>query len=337
MQTVLIICFFVALATLVLVAGVVPRRTSLSRYELQRRKTAGNGTAADELGREMVLDDIMSLQKALAALLLVVAVLCAVAAFGWLFGTLAAVLVALGYGRLAQFEPVRNLADKIYQPYDAALVAYVTKRPGLGKIIRNISLDVNDPVLSSREELLHMVETAGHILTGDEKKLITNGLSFAEKTVESILTPRGVVATIASSEVLGPLVLDDLHKTGFSRFPVIDGDIDHVVGMLHVRELLTLGNKQSQTAREAMEKKVYYIRDDQTLGHALAAFLKTRHHLFVVVNGYRETAGIITLEDVIEALLGRKIVDEFDLHDDLRAVAAREAKGNNNSANGTDV
>lgn len=331
------ICFFVALLTLVLIASIVPRRSSLSRFELERRKSTGSGTAAEELERELVLDDIMSLQKALAALLLVVTVLCAVGAFGWLFGTIAAVLVALGYGRLAQFDAIRTLADRLYQPYDTALVGFVKKRPIIGKIIRNISLDVNDPILSSREELLHLVESAGHILTGDEKKLIVNGLHFADKTVESIMTPRGVVATIAASEVLGPLVLDDLHKTGYSRFPVIDGDIDHMVGMLHARELLTLGNKQSQTAREAMEKKVYYIREDQTLDHALAAFLKTRHHLFVVVNGYRETAGIITLEDVIEALLGRKIVDEFDLHDDLRAVAAREAKGNNNSANGVDV
>jgi len=333
----MILCFSAALAVLVLIASIVPRRSNLSRYELHRRKDAGSETAAEELDRELVLDDVMSLQKALAALLLVVTVLCAVAAFGWLFGTIAAVLVALGYGRLAQFDAIRVLADKLYQPYDAALVGFVKKRPIIGKIIRNISLDVNDPMLSSREELLHLVESSGHILTGDEKKLIVNGLHFADKTVESIMTPRGVVATIAATEVLGPLVLDDLHKTGYSRFPVIDGDIDHVVGMLHVRELLTLGNKQSQTAREAMEKKVYYIREDQTLDHALAAFLKTRHHLFVVVNGYRETAGIVTLEDVIEALLGRKIVDEFDLHDDLRAVAAREAKSNNNSTNGVDV
>ncbi len=110
-----------------------------------------------------------------------------------------------------------------------------------------------------------------------------------------------------------------------------------MIGVLHIRELLTLGNKASQTAGEAMEKKVYYINQEQTLDHALAAFLKTRHHLFVVVNGYRETAGIITLEDVIEALLGRKIVDEFDLHDDLRIVAAREAAQNNDSANGSDI
>ena len=86
-----------------------------------------------------------------------------------------------------------------------------------------------------------------------------------------------------------------------------------------------------------MEAKVFYINQEQTLEHALAAFIKTRHHLFVVVNGYRETAGIVTLEDVIEALLGREIVDEFDVHDDLRAVAARSAKTNNNSPHGTNV
>jgi CBS domain containing-hemolysin-like protein len=57
----------------------------------------------------------------------------------------------------------------------------------------------------------------------------------------------------------------------------------------------------------------------------------------VVVNGYRETAGIVTLEDCIEALIGRKIIDEYDLHDDLRAVAARSAKSNNNPPRATNV
>ena len=101
--------------------------------------------------------------------------------------------------------------------------------------------------------------------------------------------------------------------------------------------LLLLQQKTSQSARQAMEKKIYYINQSQTLQHALAAFLSTRHHLFIVVNGYRETAGIITLEDVLEALIGSKIVDEFDTHDDLRVVADRHAKRNNSSPNSTDV
>jgi len=86
-----------------------------------------------------------------------------------------------------------------------------------------------------------------------------------------------------------------------------------------------------------MDSHVYYVNQDQTLDHALAAFIKTRHHLFIVVNGYRETAGILTLEDVMEALLGKEIVDEYDVHDDLRIVAARSARDNNNPPHSTNV
>jgi len=131
--------------------------------------------------------------------------------------------------------------------------------------------------------------------------------------------------------------LDDLHKTGHSRLPVIKGDIDHVIGILHLNNLLSLDIKRSTTAEKAMEKKVFYIRQDQTLQHALAAFLRTKHHLFVVVNEFRETVGLLALEDVLEALLGRKIVDEFDEHDNLRQVALRNPRGNNHPDQREDV
>lgn len=333
MQIVITLCFIAALMLLVLTAGIAPRRSPISHYELQRRKQEGDVAASEELARELAMQDVVSLQKAATAVLLVVTVLVAVGAFGWLFGTVIAVVVALAYGRLSQFTAVRTLAGRLYVPYDAAIVRFVQRNAWLGKTIRSITLDTAGASLSSREELEHLVGQSGKLLTPDEKKLIINGLHFNEKTVESIMTPRGVIASIGKDEIIGPLVLDDLHKTGHSRFPVADGDIDHVIGVLHIRELLSLGSKATQTVEQAMEKKVYYIREDQTLDHALAAFLRARHHLFVVVNGYRETVGIVTLEDVVEALLGRKIVDEFDVHDDLRVVALRNAKLNNNDAN----
>jgi CBS domain containing-hemolysin-like protein len=151
------------------------------------------------------------------------------------------------------------------------------------------------------------------------------------------MTPRSVVDTVAKGELLGPLTLDVLYKTGHSRLPVIDSDIDHVVGILYVQDLLVVGEKKTPTAAEAMDSKVFYIREDQTLQHALGAFLKTRHHLFVVVNEYRETVGVVSLEDVIEALIGTKINDEFDAHDDLRKVAERNPAANNQPKNRTDV
>jgi CBS domain containing-hemolysin-like protein len=195
---------------------------------------------------------------------------------------------------------------------------------------RNVQLD-------SREELQHLVEQSGSLLSNDERKLIKHGLQFESRLVSEIMTPRGVIDSISKKELLGPLVLDDLHKTGHSRFPVIDEDIDHVVGMLHIHNLFTLDSKRSTTAEKAMEARVFYIHQDQTLQHALAAFIRTHHHLFIVVNEYRETVGILSLEDVIEALLGHKIVDEFDAHEDLRQVAMRNPRGNNHPEKREDV
>ena len=75
-----------------------------------------------------------------------------------------------------------------------------------------------------------------------------------------------------------------------------------------------------------MKKAVYYVNEEKQLDHALQAFLKTKHHLFIVVNGFEEIVGILTIEDVLEEVLGKEIVDEFDQYEDLRAVAALQAK-----------
>ena len=93
---------------------------------------------------------------------------------------------------------------------------------------------------------------------------------------------------------------------------------------MHLEGLLALDIKRSTTAEKAMEPKVFYIRQDQTLQHALAAFLRTKHPLFIVVNSDKETVGLLSLEDVMEALLGREIIDEFDNHDNLREVSRRD-------------
>jgi CBS domain containing-hemolysin-like protein len=169
----------------------------------------------------------------------------------------------------------------------------------------------------------HLITHSQHILTNDEKSLFTHGLRFATRKVNEVMTARGQITSIGAKEMLGPLVLDDLHKTGHTRFPVIDKDVDHVIGLLHIQDLLSLDNKKSVTAEKAMEPRVFYIHQDQTLHHALMAFLRTHHHLFIVVNDDQETVGVISLEDTIEALIGHKIVDEFDAHSDVRHVARR--------------
>jgi CBS domain containing-hemolysin-like protein len=108
----------------------------------------------------------------------------------------------------------------------------------------------------------------------------------------------------------GPLVLDELHALGHSLLPVINKNLDNDVGILHLRDLLSLDIRNSMTAESAMEKKVFYINQNDTLEHALAIFLKARHHLCIVTNDALETVGLVTLEDVMEALIGRRIISE---------------------------
>lgn len=321
----------------ILVSSVSPARSGLSTFELSRRKDTGNKAAAYELRRETLIADLYSLRRILVAVFLVIFVLLSVAGWGPVWGAVVSVVLALIYGKLATIGLVHSIAMKIYNENEDALIKFIESHPKTMQLARSVVWVEHQKTLSSRDELEHMVKESQGILREQDKKRIVNSLHFDERTVGEVMTPRGVVNHVNSSDVIGPLMLNELHATGHSRFPVISDNLDHVVGLLYTKELMTLGDKLSKTAGEIMDSHVYYINVDQTLNHALTAFLKTHHHMFIVVNDYRETAGVVTLEDVVEALLGYKIIDEYDQHDDLRAVAERQAHKNNNPPNAVNV
>jgi len=339
MMVFMVVMCVVVFALILLVSGFVPRRSTISAYELERRKSNGDKSAEKTLLREELLTDILSLQRVVSSLLLVILVTLLTASFGWLLGVALSLLVALEYGSMARLRLINRYSQRLYETHEEVLLKLSNKYArGFLRLVRNVApLPPPSQQLHSREELQYLVAQSKTILSDDEKKLISHGLEFSGREVREIMTPRGVIDSISKSELLGPLVLDDLHRTGHSRFPVIDGNIDHIVGMLYIQNLFALDTKRSVTVEKAMEPKVYYIHENQSLPHALAAFLRTRHHLFVVVNEFRETVGLLSLEDVIEALLGRKIIDEFDVHDDLRQVAERNPRGNNHPKTHEDV
>lgn len=340
MTTFLWIVTLITGGLLLLVAAMRPRRTVKSKFELDRRIKMNDQTVVKIVKREMLLPDILSLQKIVNALLLVIMTLLLVTLFGWLLGIVVAVVVALEYGAVARLGIVERWAGVLYTKLEPTLLEVTGRHPSVFRFIRNVKPDSSGTMqLESREQLLHLLDQADTVvLSSDEKSLVKHGLRFGDQDIASIMTPVSMIDSVSKSELLGPLVLDDLHKTGHSRFPVIDEDINHVVGMLHIRDLLVLdAGKRTTTVEKAMEPRVFYIREDQTLGHALAAFLKTHHHLFIVVNEFRETVGLVSLEDVMEVLIGHRIVDEFDTHEDLRQVAVRNPRDNNHPPKHTDV
>lgn len=335
----LFICAAVCAVLLVVGAAVTPRGPSLSQFELKRRKKEHDPDASLDLQRETLYQDLVSIQRVKLAALLVVFVLTIVGSLGWVVGSLIAIVVALEYGAIARLPFVRTNAQKLYDKYESVLLGFFMNYRHVTRWVRMVVPEGGEPRIDSKDELEHLINSSHGVLTDDEKAYVTHVLKFDERVVSDVMTPRSVVDTIKKSEVLGPLVLNDLHKTGHSRFPVVDGDIDHVVGVLYLRDLLTLDTNRKHTslAETAMSKNVFYIHQDQTLAHALAAFLKIHHHLLIVVNEFRETVGILTLEDTIETLLGKKIVDEFDAHDGLRVVAERNPRANNQAEHSKDV
>ena len=333
----MIVGFFIGLFALVAIASIVVPNGTLGKFERQRRSAVKIDI---EVERELYYGDIVSLRHVLEALFLVVTTAFSVASFGWVIGIIVAVVIALEYGALARLKVVRSSMTKQYYKIEPKLFDFIQRYPKVVKYIRIFTPESQEIVLHSREELHHLIDSSVGVVSKDEKKLLLSAMSFQSLPVSDVMTPRSMIESINKEEVLGPLVLDDLHKKGYSRFPVIENDVDHVIGVLHLRDVLTLdASKKHATSRaeSAMESRVFYIHEEQTLEHALNAFIKTHHHLFIVVNQYRETVGLLTLEDVTEALLGREIVDEFDEHEDLRSVAARNPRANNTSADGHDV
>lgn len=338
MTTLLVMLTIILAAVLVFVTAVHPQPATLTISELKRRAKKSK-TYRKDLHRAEMQSVMVALLRSIRTILLVLVACTSIGALGWGWGIVLAVVIGLSYPALARVSLVQRESWKFYEQVEPSVLRFSER-------FQRVLLAFREPLqgsvgtvrrIHSRDDLTELIQSSPDVVGVYERELLGSALEFFGKTVNQIMTPRSVINFIKDSEFLGPLVLDELHAMGHSRLPVIAEDLDHVVGVLHLRDLLSLDIKRSTTAEKAMEKKVFYIREDDTLEHALAAFIKTRHHLFIVINRNRETVGLLTLEDVIEALIGRQIIDEDDVHEDLRAVAEQEGRRNNSAEGGVDV
>ncbi len=333
----MVVLMILAILALLFVAGVTPNRSKLSEFELQRRLDDKLSGSLLEWRRGDLYAEVMTIRRVLIAFLLVLASALAIAEYGWLWGLLGSLALILLYNRLAAVKFVHTSAQRQYDRHEKAFLRWLDQNRKFIRPFRGVADTGYNQELASREELAHLVDQAHGLISPDERKMIHGALDFKDKRIKDYMTPRSVMEVIGAHELLGPLVLNDLHKTGHSHFPVLDGDIDHIVGILHLHNLLTITKKESVTVKEIMEPKVLFIHEDQTLADALSACIKHRRHLLVVINEFRETVGVVTIEDAVEQLIGKQIVDENDNHEDLRAVAARNPRDNNKSSKASDV
>lgn len=299
---------------LIVIAAVRIVPHTVSERELNRRRQQGDKHARHMLQREKHLALIISLQKLIVSLLLVGISIWLVLGFGWVGVAIVAGIV-LFYAGVASTGFMNSLAQPVYEKIEPSLIKFVKKFKKPIRLFKSISDTQVDQYrrFDSKEELEELLDRSEGVLTEQQKRLIVGGLGFFDKEVKEIMTPRARIKTVGKNEVLGPLTLDDLHKTGHSRIPVINKNLDHVVGILMLRNLLIVDSETRESLVEkAMDAKVFHIRDNQPLSDALAIFLNTDARLLIATNRDGKTTGLLTLGDVIEALMGERPADTAD-------------------------
>jgi len=149
----------------------------------------------------------------------------------------------------------------------------------------------------------------------DEDQLVSSVLEFGETRVREVMVPRiDVVGLDADMET--EAALQTVVETGHSRYPVYEGAPDRIVGVLHAKDLLgKLAAGEDCTLRELI-RDAFFVPESKRIDEMLAEFKTRRQHLAVVVDEYGGTAGIVTLEDVLEEIVG-DIQDEFDTEEAL--------------------
>ena len=177
----------------------------------------------------------------------------------------------------------------------------------------------------SDEELLTLVGSGlrSGTLKPHEASVIRNVLSLETRTAKDVMTPRPVVFTLdAGVSAREAAALDELGK--HSRVPIYDADPDDLVGVVHRQDVLAaVARDQFDLTLDDMMRPLHFAVDSTPLDELLRTFLDRRQHMVAVNDEFGAFVGIVTLEDVLEELIGREIVDEFDQITDLRTYAHR--------------
>jgi len=183
-----------------------------------------------------------------------------------------------------------------------------------------------DVHIFSRDEFIAMASVG--VETGQihskESRMIQNLLRFESLNVADIMTPRTVILALAEDMK----IIDSLKqvtRNPFSRIPLYRSNIDDITGFVLKDDVLIFtAQKRGDEKLKTLEREIIAIPMSVSLTALLERFLNDRQHIAIVVNEYGETAGLVTLEDLIETIMGMEIMDETDDVEDMRALARKQ-------------
>lgn len=180
--------------------------------------------------------------------------------------------------------------------------------------VSKLKFDKSKSALTAEEfsELADLSTETGAI-DENEKEIINSIVEFRETTVSEIMTPRVDIIAVSENKSIDD-VIKIINESGHSRIPVYRDSIDLISGVVLAKDLLSFINddqRKRQTKISSLLKKVLFVPESKKIGDLLREFQSKKNHLAIVVDEYGGTAGLITLEDIIEEVVG-DIWDEYD-------------------------
>jgi CBS domain containing-hemolysin-like protein len=191
---------------------------------------------------------------------------------------------------------------------------------------RRLGVEGAEP-LDEREELLRLLEMEESVgrIDKDERQMIHRVMALEETTAREIMVPRIDIVAVPSDssfEEIARAIVD----RGYSRIPVFEDTIDNIVGVVYARDVLDqLANGAKSTDVKAMARPPYFVPESKKVDELLAEMRQNKLSIAIVVDEYGGTAGLVTIEDLIEEIVG-EIADEFDVEEEpIHRVSDSEA------------
>jgi len=155
------------------------------------------------------------------------------------------------------------------------------------------------------------------VLEEEERKMIHSILEFGDTIVKEIMVPRTDIVALPEDTTLKE-ALEVARKEGYSRIPVYSGSIDNIVGILYVKDIIVFleRGKMDLKVKEIM-REPFFVPETKRVDELLKEFQKNKTHMAIVLDEYGGTAGLVTLEDVLEEIVG-EIFDEYDFKEEAR-------------------
>jgi magnesium and cobalt transporter len=171
------------------------------------------------------------------------------------------------------------------------------------------------------QQLIDVGEEEG-LLSEDEGEMIQSIFSFRDTLAREIMVPR-TDAVIVSADTPIEELLQLVIQKGHSRFPVHDGNVDNIIGILHVKDLISCWSQEHLDLKDIL-RAPYFIPETKKISHLLRELRDKKSHMAIVIDEYGGTAGLVTIEDIIEEIIG-EIHDEHD-NDDNLMIATEEGE-----------